>query len=163
MKIYYILFFLLVNISLQAQTNKENLTFIKKSSIIDFLKEEPTWAKNCQHIYIGDYMKSVVDENYRGQLIAIAANLYEKPTTKVTNFTDFIAVSIDGVKKILKFYKIEKQIGKIEHNKWIYKDDVNEVILDYYTSNTRSGVGDGGDFIFKKNNLIIYKAAFYKL
>lgn len=162
MKTFNILYFILVNITVQAQTNKENLTIINKSSKINFLKEEPAWAQNCQHIYIGDYMKSVVDENYKSELIAIVANGYQKPTKKISNFTDFIAVSIDGVHKILKFYKIEKQDGKIKHSKQIYKDDVDEVILDFYrTNHNNSGVGDGGDFIFKKNNFVIYKAAFW--
>lgn len=155
-----VLFFVLIfasctNLSSNSESNK-------KTKTIDILKEEPTWAKNCQHIYIGDYMKSVVDESYKAQLIAIVANKYQKPTEKITDFTDFIVVSIDGVNKILKFYKIEKQDGKIKHSKWVYKDDVDEVILDFYKTNyTNSGVGDGGDFIFKQNNFVIYKVEFY--
>ena len=79
-----VLFFVLIfasctNLSSNSESNK-------KTKTIDILKEEPTWAKNCQHIYIGDYMKSVVDESYKAQLIAIVANKYQKPTEKITNY-----------------------------------------------------------------------------
>jgi hypothetical protein len=147
-----ILFFVFVLIAMNSKSQK-----------INYLEKIPDWSNNCKHIYIGDYLKSVSDENYKPELIAIVANEYEKPTSKVSNFTNFIFFTMDNRQLFFKFKSIEKLQGKIPHNKWIYEEGEYKIILDYFQSTTRSGAGDGGDFILIKNGITLFKKSFYTL
>ena len=117
--------------------------------------EVPTWATELKIVNLGNYWDYLVSE--KNEIIAfIGDKEYHKTKEIVPPTENFLFLTIGNEDLFLKF--IEYRKAKNKKNIHRYELGDTRVILELDESApTKSGVGWGGDFLFYKKEILIFK------